>query len=108
MERRLSGKVMPTIYESENSVEVFEAVSKKNLNRAQKALLFVVTQITNKTDKETIIAKLESIKKVGKVLPNYTLSDLIQNCLDELSSSEISKIAQELIDFLNTNNDEII
>ncbi len=106
MERRLSGKVMPTIEENSNSVNNFEAISKMNLTKEQKALLFILTQICYTTNKKRIIGRLERIKETGRLYPNTTSSELIQSCLSDLESSELSNLSQELIDILNKNDNE--
>lgn len=110
---RLAGKIVIPITEDENYVsesatKILESISRMALNREQKSLLFVITQIYNVTNKKEIIEQLEIIKSNGIKFTENNYSKVLQNCIDDLISSKMDELSQSLIDFLNAYPDEEI
>ena len=93
MERRLSGKVIPSIRGTSDMMEILKKIELMDITNDEKDMLFLVTQTSYK-EKESFIRTLDSIIRRGGVYPDRSSIEIIQKKLDAINNKE----KQEIID----------
>ena len=93
MEREiLSGKIIVTIDEKSNMVEMLKKIELMNISNEEKDMLFIITQDSCKNEKEEFIRILETIIKLGHISPNISFSKVIQDKINAINSKEREEI----------------
>ena len=109
MEKRISGKVMPTINEKSDMAETLKKIELMNISNEEKDMLFIVTQKVDKKEKEELIKILEIIIKTGHIFPTMSFSKVIQDKIDAIKRKESQEIINIAINLKKLiENDEIV
>lgn len=109
MERRMAGKVMPTINEKSNMVEMLKKIELMNISNEEKDMLFIITQKSYKNEKEEFIMILETIIKTGEIFPRMSFSKVIQDKINAINNREREDIINIAINLKKCiENNEII
>lgn len=113
MERKVvfTGKIQPGISKSQNCLEIITEINKFKIKKEMKEILFLAVMKIFPADKRNkdIIFHLESFKRNGRIYPEFSTSDYVQNIINEvkmLSDEDFKKYVEKLIEFVSINNVE--
>jgi len=113
MERKVvySGKIQPGISKSQHCLEIINIINSYKMKKEMKQILFLaVMKIlpAYKRNKD-ILFHLESFKRNGRVYPEFSTSNYVQNVINEvkkISDEDFEKYTEKLIEFVTVNNIE--
>ena len=113
MERKVifTGRIKPGISRSKNSLEIIKKINTFRLKKEMKEILFLAVMKIFPADKRNkdIIFHLESFKRNGRIYPEFSSSEYVQNVINDvklISDEDFEKYVEKLIEFVTVNKVE--
>lgn len=113
MERKMvfAGKIKPGISKSMNCLEIINKINTFKIKKEMKQILFLAVMKIFPEDKRTkdIIFHLESFKRNGRIYPEFSSSEYVQNIINQvklISDEDFASYVERLIDFVKSNEVE--
>lgn len=113
MDRKVifAGKIEPGISKGQNCLEIINQINELKLKKEMKEILFlaVLRIIPAYKKNKDILFHLDAFWKKGKVYPEFSSSEYVQNVINEvkkLDEKDFKRYVEKLIEFVAINNIE--